>query len=151
MNLQQKCASLYFRSEELKKSLQGRGRNPLKDSNNFAKVNEFIEVNKQLLIGDLDYALDKKTEVDLWNFGFKEVISGIQSEANSRSILDKDKKSQAQSSLHWYLEYATGFYVLLLQEISVTYDLDLPFLRSTGFYGVASDLDTDSKNGSESA
>ena len=83
MNLQQKCASLYFRSEELKKSLQGRGRNPLKDSNTFTKVNEFIEVNKQLLIADLDYALDKKTEVDLWNFGFKEVISGIQSEANS--------------------------------------------------------------------
>ena len=85
-------------------------------------------------------------KVDLWNVAFKEVISGLQNEAANLklSILDKTKKSEIQTTLSWFLDFASGFYVLLLQEICVVYDLDLPFLRSAGFYGVASDLETNS-------
>ena len=141
---QQKCASLYYKSEDLKKALQGQPKNILKDSNSWLKLNEFIEINKKLLLIDLDYALEKKSEVDLWNVAFKEVINGLQNEASSSklSILDKSKRSEAQTSLSWFLDFASGFYVLLLQEICVAYDLDLPFLRSAGFYGVASDLES---------
>lgn len=134
--------NLYYQSEELKKYLSSAGaesKNKLKD----VKFHSFLEMNKRLLLLDLEYALEKKSEVDLWNVGFKEIISRLQSDITSKSIsvIDKNKKSEAQANLAWFLDFATGFYVLLLQEICISYDLDLPFLRSAGFYGVQEEED----------
>ena len=57
------------------------------------------------------------------------------------SISDKNKKSEAQTSLSWFLDLSSGFYVLLLQELCVTYDLDLPFMRSALYFGVSDGLE----------
>ena len=130
--------SLFHKSEDLKKSLQGRQNKEtiFKDP----KYHEFVEIHKKLLLQDLDFAIDKKSEVELWTVAFKEVINFYQSEITSRSsILDKNKKSEAQTALTWFLDFASGFYILLLQDICVSYDLDLPFLRSVAFYGVSSE------------
>ena len=62
---QQKCASLYYKSEDLKKTIQGQSKNILKDSNAWLKLNEFIEINKKLVLIDLDYVLEKKSEVQI--------------------------------------------------------------------------------------
>ena len=62
---QQKCASLYYKSEDLKKTIQGQSKNILKDSNAWLKLNEFIEINKKLVLIDLDYVLEKKSEVKI--------------------------------------------------------------------------------------
>ena len=64
-----------------------------KDTNVWQKHYELLELYKKLILVDLDYALEKKAEVDLWNVGFKEIVTQIQSEANSRSILDKSKNN----------------------------------------------------------
>jgi len=149
---QQKCASLYYKSEDLKKVLHSQSKNILKESSSWLRLNEFVEINKKLVLIDLDYAIEKKSEVDLWNVAFKEVIDGLRKEGADTKLsqfqmsnLEKTKKTEAQTSLSWFLDFASGFYVLLLQEICVTYDLDLPFLRSAGFYGVASDLETNNE------
>ena len=133
---QQKCASLYYKSEDLKKVLHSQSKNILKESSSWLRLNEFVEINKKLVLIDLDYAIEKKSEVDLWNVAFKEVIDGLRKEAADTKLsqfqmsnLEKTKKTEAQTSLSWFLDFASGFYVLLLQEICVTYDLDLPFLR----------------------
>lgn len=49
------------------------------------KVVWFQEIYQQVLILDLEYALDKKVEQDLWSLGFKKYIATLQ-------ILAKDKK-----------------------------------------------------------
>lgn len=128
-------ASLFYKAESLKKAFKAK--NVLKDAKVWQKLVEFVDVNKALLLTDLDYALEKKAEVDLWNVAFKEVISGLQSEAANSRLLNKNV------NLGWFLDFASGFYVLLLQEICMAYDLDLPFLRSASFYGVNLDKDVD--------
>ena len=68
---QQKCASLYYKSEDLKKVLHSQSKNILKESSSWLRLNEFVEINKKLVLIDLDYAIEKKSEVDLWNVAFK--------------------------------------------------------------------------------
>ena len=69
--------SLFHKSEDLKKSLQGRQNKEtiFKDP----KYHEFVEIHKKLLLQDLDFAIDKKSEVELWTVAFKEVINFYQS------------------------------------------------------------------------
>lgn len=50
----------------------------------------------QVLVLDLEYALDKKVEQDLWNIGFKNHISSLQEQA-------RDKKVNHQVQLYIYL------------------------------------------------
>ena len=139
---QQKSIAIYYKIEDLKQTSK---KFIFKDTNVWQKHYELLEVYKKLILVDLDYALEKKAEVDLWNVGFKEIVTQIQSEANSRSILDKSKKSEAQSNLTWFLDFASGFYVLLLQELMTLYDLDLPFMRSASYYGVSESVGENSE------
>ena len=85
-NSSQKSINLFYKVEDLKKINK---KSLFKDPNIWQKYYEFLEVCKKLVLIDLDYALEKKTEVDLWNFGFKEIITQLQAEATSRSILGK--------------------------------------------------------------
>lgn len=70
---------------------------------------------KNIILTDLDFALDKKVEQDLWNTCFKVPISGLQPK--------RDKKS-GNPLLSWFVEGASGFYLVLLQEISSQCDSD---------------------------
>ena len=85
-NSSQKSVNLFYKVEELKKINK---KSLFKDPNIWQKYYEFLEACKKLVLIDLDYALEKKIEVDLWNFGFKEIITQLQSEGTSRSILGK--------------------------------------------------------------
>lgn len=40
----------------------------------------------QVLVLDLEYALDKKVEQDLWNIGFKNHISSLQEQARDKKV-----------------------------------------------------------------
>jgi hypothetical protein len=79
---------------------------------------------QNILLSDLDYALDKKVEQDLWNCGFKNKIENLQLRA-------KDKKNprrvESQTLLTLTLQAGTGFYICLLHQICDTFKLDLPF------------------------
>ena len=143
--MSQESKKLYYQCQELLQTLQsGKKFNPLKDPSYWLKLQTFCKICKNLIKSDLDFALDKKCEIDLWNVGFKEVISYLQNETNTKSILlDKHKQNDSSITLKWFLDFAIGFYILLLQEITLLYDLDLPFLRSAAFYGVQQSLEED--------
>ena len=73
-------------------------------------------------------------EQDLWNNCFKSQISNLQSAA-------KDKRSskaaaEASMTLNWFLEMASGFYILLLEDVKQTFSVPLPFFQSADPYGI---------------
>ena len=44
------------------------------------------ELYQQILLADLEYALDKKVEQDLWNHVFKNQISALQRKAKDKAV-----------------------------------------------------------------
>lgn len=44
-------------------------------------------------------------------------------------ILQNPKRAEFQALLSWCLDTASGFYLMLLQEICAAFNLDLPFRR----------------------
>ncbi|XP_014252041.1 protein SMG7-like isoform X2 [Cimex lectularius] len=90
------------------------------------------KIYHDVLILDLEYALDRKVEQDLWNYCFKNYIVTLQNNA-------KDKKNNGvifQNRLSWFLDCASGFYLSLLQEICSVFGLDLAFLRHDSLFGL---------------
>lgn len=45
-----------------------------------------MQVYQKVLVLDLDYALDKKVEQDLWNIGFKQQIEALQAISKDRKV-----------------------------------------------------------------
>ena len=151
---------LHVRTEELKANFGTRStnRNYFHDSNSWSELQELQKLYKKLLLSDIEYAIEKKVEIDLWNYCFKDYITYLQLQVrNTRNtsgeISGNASKAISQSSNHggvrraaevagvdpnitlqWFLEMASGFFILLLEEVCTTFDLDLPFLkRGYGF------------------
>ncbi|CAE1298903.1 SMG7 [Acanthosepion pharaonis] len=93
------------------------------------------DLYKKLLIMDLEYALDKKVEQDLWNHAFKNQINILQTQAKDNQVRNP-KRLEVQASLNLFLETASGFYLQLLQLLCATFKLDLPFRRKSSAYGI---------------
>lgn len=91
------------------------------------------DLYKKLLLIDLEYALDKKVEQELWNHAFKNQITNLQTQAKDKQNM---KRAEIQASLNLFLETASGFYLQFLQLICTTFKLDLPFRRKSSFYGI---------------
>ncbi|XP_061436132.1 nonsense-mediated mRNA decay factor SMG7 isoform X2 [Lethenteron reissneri] len=81
------------------------------------------DVYQKMLLTDLEYALDKKVEQDLWNYAFKNQISSLQGQAKNRA---NPNRGEVQTNLGLFLEAASGFYTQLLQELCVVFEVDLP-------------------------
>ena len=131
-NDRQEAAQLFQRVEELKLVLSGsakRKRNLYLDSEAWSQHQEFQSLCQKMLLEDLEYTLNKKVENDLWSICFKDYISFLQASARDRSALAKKKASEAQTVLNWFLDTASGFYIVLLEEIRAKFQLDLTFLR----------------------
>ncbi|XP_041369833.1 protein SMG7-like [Gigantopelta aegis] len=91
------------------------------------------DLYKKILLMDLEYALDKKVEQDLWNHAFKNQINILQTQAKDKQ---NAKRGEVQASLNLFLETASGFYLQFLQQICTTFKLDLPFRRKSAVFGV---------------
>ncbi|XP_047536876.1 uncharacterized protein LOC125070900 isoform X2 [Vanessa atalanta] len=121
-------------AEELKQKILkfNSGTSMLQDKSLWATQQQLQKVYQKVLELDLDYALEKKVEQDLWNVGFKQQIEALQA-------ISKDRKnalrSEAQSMLSWVLQAAAGFYLCLLHQICTTFKLDLPFRRRASLLG----------------
>ena len=89
-----------------------------------------------LIVDDPEYAVEKKVEHDLWNVCFKEHIGTLQSSAKDKTTKGKKTANEAQVVLSWFLEMASGFYIMLLQEIRAAHDLDIPFLKKSQAFGL---------------
>lgn len=83
------------------------------------------------LIRDLEYSLDHKAEVDLWNHGFRNSIVTLQSLARDKK---NPKRDESENKLTRFLESATAFYSALLHDVCSAFDLELPFRRNGRSY-----------------
>ncbi|CAG5136359.1 unnamed protein product, partial [Candidula unifasciata] len=101
------------------------------------------DLYKKMLLLDLEYALDKKVEQELWNHAFKNQINTLQTQAKDRQ---NPKKAEAQASLNLFLETASGFYLQFLQMICSTFKLDLPFRRRSAAFGIMRENTINYKN-----
>ncbi|KAI8429383.1 hypothetical protein MSG28_000027 [Choristoneura fumiferana] len=104
----------------------------LQERSLWATQQQLQKIYQKVLVLDLDYALDKKVEQDLWNVGFKQQIEALQN-------ISKDRKnplrSEGQAMLSWVLQAAAGFYLCLLHQICTAFKLDLPFRRRASLLG----------------
>ena len=89
-----------------------------------------------LIVDDPEYAVEKKVEHDLWNVCFKGHIASLQSAAKDKTARGRKAANEAQVVLSWFLEMASGFYIMLLQEIRAAHDLNIPFLRKCEDFGL---------------
>ncbi|XP_043475268.1 protein SMG7-like [Leptopilina heterotoma] len=122
------------KAEPLKDKVQ-QCKDLLNDNDAWLCQQQLQKIYQQVLILDLEYALDRKVEQELWNLGFKNYIALLQSQAKDRK---NPKRGESQAMLSWCLEGASGFYLTLLQEICTAFDLDLPFRRKGYVYGCTS-------------
>ncbi|XP_054706212.1 nonsense-mediated mRNA decay factor SMG7-like isoform X2 [Uloborus diversus] len=123
-------SQIFKEAETLKASLTGEG---LSTSDTWQKRQELCHLFESLLLIDLDYALDKKVEQDLWSFIFRNPISACQSKAREHK---KSNYSYTNSQLSTLLETASGFYLQLLQKLCCAYDIDLPCHPRDSVYGL---------------
>ena len=147
--------NIHGRTEQLKANfgLRSSNRNYFHDPGSWGELQELQKLYKKLLLSDIDYALEKKVEVDLWNFCFKDYITYLQLQVKSvragvGSNTEGNHKNIFQNTIHggvrrtaemggvdpnvtlqWFLEMASGYFILLLEEMSATFDLHLPFLK----------------------
>ncbi|XP_020279632.1 protein SMG7-like [Pseudomyrmex gracilis] len=122
------------KAEPLKDKVQ-RCKDLLNDYDAWICQQQLQKIYQQVLILDLEYALDRKVEQELWNLGFKNYIATLQSQVKDKK---NPKRIESQALLSMCLEAASGFYLTLLQEICTVFDLDLPFRRKGYVYGCTS-------------
>lgn len=123
-------SQIFKEAETLKASVSGES---LSTSDVWEKRQELCHLYEILLLIDLDYALDKKVEQDLWSFIFRNPISACQSKAREHK---KSNHSYTNSQLSTLLENASGFYLQLLQKLCCAYDIDLPCHPRDSVYGL---------------
>ncbi len=63
------------------------------------RLQELQEVLSRLLLTDLQYALDKKVEIDLWNFCFKDYINYLQSQVHTLNYSNDYIEEKSHSNL----------------------------------------------------
>ncbi|MGH0142874.1 UNVERIFIED_CONTAM: hypothetical protein FKN15_026729, partial [Acipenser sinensis] len=94
------------------------------------------DLYQKMLVTDLEYALDKKVEQDLWNHAFKNQITTLQSQAKNRA---NPNRSEVQANLSLFLEAASGFYT---QELCTVFNVDLPCRVKSSQLGIISSKQT---------
>ncbi|GFY48889.1 protein SMG7 [Trichonephila inaurata madagascariensis] len=129
-------SQIFDEAQALKISLSGDGQS---SNDVFQKRQELCHLYESLLLIDLDYALDKKVEQDLWSFIFRNPISACQSKAREHK---KSNHSYSNSQLSTLLETASGFYLQLLQKLCCAYDIDIPSHPRDSVFGLTKEWDS---------
>jgi len=119
---------IHEKIESIKSSLGGTGASDKSDQ--WIQRQNLQDLYHQVILDDIDFTIDKKLEQDLWNYVFKNQINYFQ-----KQIKDKknSRRNEAQASLFFFLEAARGFYTQLLEDIVLTYELELPFCQRFNF------------------
>lgn len=74
---------------------------------------DLLDQYTQLILFNLDYALEKKIEHDLWTIIFKNQIQAQQDSIKQ----NPNQRNEIQANLQRFYEYARGYYLKLLQVI----------------------------------
>lgn len=105
-------------------------------SEEFLQRQNLENLYKSVLLSDVQYALDNKVELELWNNVFKEHIDNFRLKIKEKKM--NNEKNDIQAKLSLFLDVSTGFYFQLLQEFCDTYDLDLPYHGKASQLGILS-------------
>ncbi|XP_063718298.1 nonsense-mediated mRNA decay factor SMG7-like [Symsagittifera roscoffensis] len=102
-------------------------------------------IYRQVLLDDLDFAIGRKVDIELWNNCFRQFITAKQQKSKDRK---NPKRAEAQAALTSFLESSNGFYVLMLQEMCYKFKLkDVPGFADSRTLGLfASDCQVASGN-----
>ncbi|XP_039269297.2 uncharacterized protein LOC120344245 [Styela clava] len=118
------CVQLLEKAENLKKELTHTRRNGLNgDGESTSNRAALQDLYRQLLITNLEYALDKKIEQELWNIVFKNHITALQQQTKDKA---NPKRTEIQNQLTVFLDASSGFYALLLQDLCHVFKINLP-------------------------
>lgn len=126
-HMMSRISKLIEKAVELKASIEGTSGGGNCDEGGGELVSAFTslqDVYKQLLFANLEYALDKKIDHDLWAI-FKSRITSMQKHIKNKNVASS-KRAEVQSQLTSFLDSATGFYSGLLQELCLTFDVEIP-------------------------
>ncbi|XP_061653353.1 nonsense-mediated mRNA decay factor SMG7 isoform X4 [Phyllopteryx taeniolatus] len=126
------CAHLLRQAEALKADMTD---SKLAAAEAWTSRQALQDLYQKMLVTDLEYALDKKVEQDLWNHAFKNQITTLQSQAKNRA---NPNRSEVQANLSLFLEAASGFYTQLLQELCSVFNVDLPCRVKSSRLGIIS-------------
>ncbi|PFX33294.1 protein SMG7-like [Stylophora pistillata] len=116
-------AQVLRQAETLKAALKSSVEDFIVGSEGWQSRQRLQDLYKSILLTDLESALDKKVEQDLWNSAFKSQVDFLRHQTKERK---GPKKVEVQAVLTLFLEAASGFYIQLLQELCLTYRLDIP-------------------------
>ena len=119
-------AQILHQCENLKASIHGKSlevTSILMDE--FVFRQNLENLYKSILLSDVQFALDNKIELELWNNAFKEHIDSFRYIIKERK--SNNEKGEVQAKLYMFLDASIGFYFQLLQEFCDKYDLDLPY------------------------
>ncbi|KAL3198600.1 hypothetical protein MRX96_014415 [Rhipicephalus microplus] len=98
---------------------------------------------EELLLTDLEFALDKKLEQELWNSAFRNPIAAFQ-------VKSTDKKERANGECHsmlsTLLETASGFYLQLFQKLCSVYDISFKYRLKDVNFGILQWAKRDDRN-----
>lgn len=99
-----------------------------------SQIHHLQNLYKKVILLELDYALDKKVEQDLWNTCFKLPLTKLQGGPGDLKV--RTQSSEGGAALAWFLESSSGFYLLLLEEICARFNLRVPFCKSNSSLGI---------------
>lgn len=117
------CVQILRECESLKLSIQGKSSQVADVFSDEFIVRQSLESHyKQILLSDVQFALDNKVELELWNRAFKEHIDSFR-----KYMKSSNEKSDYQVKLSVFIDMSIGFYFQLLQEFCDVHDLDLPY------------------------
>ncbi|CAF1097547.1 unnamed protein product [Rotaria sp. Silwood1] len=91
---------------------------------------ELLDQYEQLILYDLDYAIEKKIEHDLWTIIFKNEINYKQEQLKDNNQ-QQIKRTEIQTSLQNFYEYARGYYMKLLQDVVHSYNFENSICKLT--------------------
>ena len=89
-------------------------------TNSLQHRQQLVDHYEQLILYDLDFALEQKVENDLWTLIFKNEMT-IKQDALKKQ-LQPAKRVEIQTNLQIFYDYAKGFYLKLLQNVVSTYN-----------------------------
>ena len=107
---------------------------------------QFQELCHELIVGNsgtgASVAVNKKIEQDLWNFAFRQQIGQLEQQLDHQQRDPRNNSVQltaTRTSLQYFLELATGFYLQLVEEVSMIAGLDVyPLCRDRDLFGALS-------------
>ncbi|XP_047135748.1 nonsense-mediated mRNA decay factor SMG7 isoform X1 [Hydra vulgaris] len=129
------CSQLLRQCEALKAAILGKSNeatNVLSDE--FVSRQRLETIYKNLLLTDIQFALDNKVELELWNHAFKGHIDILRQRIKEKKL--NTEKNELQAKLSLFIDTSSGFYFQLLQDFCERYDLDLPYHGKASQFGI---------------